>query len=139
MPSENSKQSFWRQLFCYVLGKKQHLWCKSIPFTSWNDSFRALKAMLWQRKTIAFMMWFDSFHDIKPMLLQFWKNPVTDYQKVTNYEILPVFQNNLQSLDFIARKSRLRKSKCKEKGVKCDILIFTFYISSIDKPDVVTS
>ena len=60
------------------------------------------------------------------MLLQFKKNPVTDYQQVTNDEILPVFQNNLPSLDYIARKSRLRKSKCKAKGVKCDILILLF-------------
>ena len=48
------------------------------------------------------------------MLLQFPKNPITDYQQVTDFEILPDFQNNFQSLDFIARKSRWQKSKCKE-------------------------
>lgn len=60
------------------------------------------------------------------MLLQFRKNPIADYQQVTNDEILPEFQNNFPSLDFIARKSRLQKSKCKEKGAKCDILILPF-------------
>ena len=50
------------------------------------------------------------------MLLQFKKNPVTDYQQVTNDEISPEFQNNFPSLDFTARKPRLRKSKCKENG-----------------------
>ena len=50
------------------------------------------------------------------MLLQFQKNPIADYQHVTNSEILPEFQNNFPSLDFIARKSRLQKSKCKENG-----------------------
>jgi hypothetical protein len=50
------------------------------------------------------------------MLLQFQKNPITDYQQVTNDEILPDFQNNSPSLDFIARKLRLQKSKCKENG-----------------------
>ena len=50
------------------------------------------------------------------MLLQFRGNPITDYQQVTNSEILPEFQNNFPSLDFIARKSRLQKSKCKENG-----------------------
>ena len=39
------------------------------------------------------------------MLLQFWKNPIADYQQVTDLEILPDFQNNFQSQDFIARKS----------------------------------
>ncbi len=58
------------------------------------------------------------------MLLQFQKNPIIDYQQVTIFRFLPVFQNNFPSLDFIARKSRLRKSKCKEKGAKCDILIY---------------
>ena len=60
------------------------------------------------------------------MLLQFREKPVTDYQQVTDTEILPEFQNNFPSQDYIARKSRLRKSKCKEKGVKCDILILLF-------------
>ena len=50
------------------------------------------------------------------MLLQFRKNPITDYQQVTSDENLPEFQNNFPSLDFIARKSRLQKSKCKENG-----------------------
>ena len=48
------------------------------------------------------------------MLLQFWKNPVADYQQVTDVEILPDFQNNFPSMDFIARKLRYEKSKCKE-------------------------
>ena len=84
------------------------------------------------------------------MHLQFPKNPITDYQQVTNDKILPNFQNNFPSLDFIARKSRLRKSKCKEKGAKCDILIYkkhflfafstchiphcTFYLSHFIRP-----
>ncbi len=50
------------------------------------------------------------------MLLQFWKNSIADYQRVTDDEILLDFQNNFPSLDFIARKSRLQKSKCKENG-----------------------
>ena len=50
------------------------------------------------------------------MLLQFWKNSIVDYQRVTDDEILLDFQNNFPSLDFIARKSRLQKSKCKENG-----------------------
>ena len=54
------------------------------------------------------------------MLLQFKKNPVADYQQVTNDEILPEFQNNFLSLDFIARKSRLQKSKCKENILNND-------------------
>ena len=54
------------------------------------------------------------------MLLQFKKNPVTDYQQVTNSEILPEFQNNFPSQDFIARKSRLQKSKCKENILNND-------------------
>ena len=54
------------------------------------------------------------------MLLQFRKNPIADYQQVTNDEILPDFQNNFPSLDFIARKLRLQKSKCKENSEKSD-------------------
>ena len=50
------------------------------------------------------------------MLLQFWKNSIVDYQRVTDDEILLDFQNNFPSLDFIARKSRLQKSKCKKNG-----------------------
>jgi len=38
------------------------------------------------------------------MLLQFWKNPIADYQQVTDSEILPEFTNNFPSMDFIARK-----------------------------------
>ena len=58
------------------------------------------------------------------MLLQFKKNPVADYQQVTNSEILPEFQNNFPSLDFIARKSRLQKSKCKENDQNNDTCYF---------------
>ena len=54
------------------------------------------------------------------MLLQFKKNPVTDYQQVINSEILPEFQNNFPSQDFIASKSRLQKSKCKENILNND-------------------
>ena len=38
------------------------------------------------------------------MFLHFWENPIADYQKVTDSEILPNFQNNFPSLDFISRK-----------------------------------
>ena len=58
------------------------------------------------------------------MLLQFRGNPIADYQQVTNDEILPEFQNNFQSLDFIARKSRLQKSKCKENDQNNDTCYF---------------
>jgi hypothetical protein len=58
------------------------------------------------------------------MLLQFKKNPVADYQQVTNSEILPEFQNNFPSQDFIARKSRLQKSKCKENDQNNDTCYF---------------
>ncbi len=58
------------------------------------------------------------------MLLQFKKNPITDYQQVTNGEILPEFQNNFPSQDFIARKSRLQKSKCKENDQNNDTCYF---------------
>ena len=58
------------------------------------------------------------------MLLQFKKNPVTDYQQVINSEILPDFQNDFPSLDFIARKSRLQKSKCKENDQNNDTCYF---------------
>ena len=64
------------------------------------------------------------------MLLQFRKNPIADYQQVTNDEILPEFQNNFPSLDFIARKSRLRKSKCKENGPYYDKVIIFIPCSS---------
>ena len=64
------------------------------------------------------------------MLLQFKKNPVTDYQQVTNDEILPEFQNNFPSLDFIARKLRLQKSKCKENGPYYDKVIIFIPCSS---------
>ena len=80
--------------------------------------------MLSQRKTIAFTSQFDGFHNIKPMHLQFPKNPITDYQQVTNDEILPEFQNNFPSLDFITRKSRLRKSKCKDNNKNNDTCYF---------------
>ena len=50
------------------------------------------------------------------MLLQFRKKSIADYQRVTADEILLDFQNNFPSLDFIARKSRSQKSKCKENG-----------------------
>lgn len=58
------------------------------------------------------------------MHLQFPKNPITDYQQVTNDEILPEIQNNFPSLDLIARKSRLQKSKCKENGQNNDTCYF---------------
>ena len=58
------------------------------------------------------------------MHLQFPKNPITDYQQVTNDEILPEIQNNFPSLDFIARKSRLQKSKCKENNQNNDTCYF---------------
>ena len=58
------------------------------------------------------------------MHLQFPKNPITDYQQVTNDEILLEFQNNFPSLDFIARKSRLQKSKCKENDQNNDTCYF---------------
>ena len=54
------------------------------------------------------------------MLLQSWKNSIADYQRVTDDEILLDFQNNFPSLDFIARKSRLQKSKCKENILNND-------------------
>ena len=58
------------------------------------------------------------------MLLQFRENPTTDYQQVTDIEILPEFQNNFPSLDFTARKTRLQKSKCKEKDQNNDTCYF---------------
>ena len=58
------------------------------------------------------------------MLLQFRKNPIADYQQVTNDKILPEFQNNFPSQDFIARKSRLQKSKCKENDQNNDTCYF---------------
>ena len=48
------------------------------------------------------------------------KNPVADYQQVTDFEILPDFQNNFPSMDFIARKLRCEKSKCKQNIGKSD-------------------
>ena len=58
------------------------------------------------------------------MLLQFRGSPITDYQHVTDDEILPEFQNNFPPLDFIARKSRLQKSKCKENDQNNDTCYF---------------
>ena len=62
------------------------------------------------------------------MLLHFWENPIADYQQVTDSGILPNFQNNFPSQDFISRKSRFEKSKCKEKGAFCDKVIFCFVL-----------
>ena len=61
------------------------------------------------------------------MLLQFPKNPVADYQQVTDIEILPDFQNNFPLMDFIARKLRWQKSKCKENHSFSDkMILFRF-------------
>ena len=57
------------------------------------------------------------------MLLQFRKNTVADYQQVTDIEILPDFQNNFPSMDFIAKKLRYEKSKCHEKQEKRDKML----------------
>ena len=62
--------------------------------------------MLLQGKTIAFTI-------LK-------KNPIADYQQVTSVEILLDFQNICPSLDFIARKLRCEKSKCKQNIRKSD-------------------
>ena len=54
------------------------------------------------------------------MLLQFRKNPIADSQQVTDVEILPDFQNNFPLMDFIARKLKCEKSKCKQNIRKSD-------------------
>ena len=45
------------------------------------------------------------------MLLQFQKNPVTDYQQVTNDEILPEFQNKFPVAGLYRKEIEVAKIK----------------------------